>query len=172
MAKAKRKKPPAIARREAALPILRAARDLTDWQNDAAVAGFLASWVADAEPVTIQLDPESALSVIGNLQLALRHPGNTGIAADIAKELIDGLIERLAPDPDDPMRTFLMAGFDPAHDRHGMPKEFDSLEDADAHDFPLHATIGVRSHSAGLLFYTLMESENGQRFWRLTEEFE
>lgn len=49
-------------------------------------------------------------------------------------------------------------------------RTFDSLEDADEHAFPLHATIGVRSHSAGMLFYRLMEAENGERFWRLTEE--
>lgn len=47
---------------------------------------------------------------------------------------------------------------------------FGSLEDADAHAFPVGATIGIRSHSAGMLFYKLMQAENGEPFWRLTDE--
>ena len=56
----------------------------------------------------------------------------------------------------------------PSREERGRRWVFDSLEDADEHEFPLHATIGVWSHSAGMLFYRLMEAEDGQRFWRLT----
>ena len=52
----------------------------------------------------------------------------------------------------------------------GDPPVFDSLEDADTRHFPVNATIAVRSHSAGMLFYKLMEAESGAQFWRLTEE--
>lgn len=43
-------------------------------------------------PVT--LDLHSALSLVGNLQLALRHPQNNGAAAAVARRIIDGIIER------------------------------------------------------------------------------
>ena len=48
------------------------------------------------------------------------------------------------------------------------PNLFDSLEDADAHDYEIGAEIGVRSHSEGVRVYTLMETDKGDRFWRLT----
>lgn len=74
--------------------------------------------------------------------------------------------------------NLLNKGLEADRDRRGegraagvtAARTFDSLEDADAHEFPLHAVIGVRSHSAGMLFYRLMEAENGERFWRLADE--
>jgi hypothetical protein len=43
----------------------------------------------------VSLDLESAMMLIANLQLALRHPGNNGRSARLAREVIDGLIERI-----------------------------------------------------------------------------
>ena len=43
----------------------------------------------------VHLDVLSALSIIGTLQLALRHPANTGAAAAVARSTIDGLIAML-----------------------------------------------------------------------------
>src|ERR1051325_625914 len=45
--------------------------------------------------IPLFLDVDAALVVIAQLQLALRHPANTGASADVARELIDGIIERL-----------------------------------------------------------------------------
>lgn len=49
-----------------------------------------------------------------------------------------------------------------------QPDLFDSLEDADAHDYPVGAEIGVRGNP--VLIYKLMDAGNGDRFWRLTNE--
>jgi len=55
----------------------------------------------------VMIDVPSALCVIASLQLALRHPANTGPSAKIAREFIDGLIAaRLGDDTDyDDVRT-------------------------------------------------------------------
>jgi hypothetical protein len=45
--------------------------------------------------VPLHLDLNSALALVGNLQLALRHPDNTGSAAAVARQIIDGLIARM-----------------------------------------------------------------------------
>jgi hypothetical protein len=42
--------------------------------------------------IAVHLEPAAALAIIGNLQLALRHPGNNGANAGIARRLIDALI--------------------------------------------------------------------------------
>jgi len=44
-------------------------------------------------PILVGLD--AALCLIANLQLALRHPGNRGTSAKIARQTIDGIIARL-----------------------------------------------------------------------------
>lgn len=56
--------------------------------------------LADASDWKIQfeLDLSSVLQLVGNLQLALRHPGNNGVAAALARKVIrmvfDGLRNR------------------------------------------------------------------------------
>lgn len=42
----------------------------------------------------LELDLHSALCLVGNLQLALRHPGNTGPSAGVARRIVDGIISR------------------------------------------------------------------------------
>ena len=42
----------------------------------------------------IELDLHSALCLVANLQLALRHPGNTGPSAGVARRVVDGIIAR------------------------------------------------------------------------------
>lgn len=81
------------------------------------------------------------------------------------------VLNRIAFPPDGTFERLKRYG-DRLEMRRGTSCWFDSPEDADAQDFPLHAVIGVRSHSAGMLFYKLMEAEDGQRFWRLIEETE
>jgi hypothetical protein len=43
----------------------------------------------------LHLDLASLLSLVGNLQLALRHPANKGPSALIARELVDSIQKRL-----------------------------------------------------------------------------
>lgn len=43
----------------------------------------------------VEFDLCTAIAIIGNLQLALRHPANVGASAEIARELIDGMIHRM-----------------------------------------------------------------------------
>ena len=46
----------------------------------------------------LQFDIATALYLVGNLQLALRHPENTGAAAAVARETVAGLIEAMRKD--------------------------------------------------------------------------
>ncbi len=43
----------------------------------------------------VELDLDSALCLIGNLQLALRHPANRGISSKVARQTIDGIMVRM-----------------------------------------------------------------------------
>ena len=53
--------------------------------------------------------------LIGQVQLALRHPANTGYSAVRARELVTQLIDELdAAAPG--LGEYLRLGFDPAHD--------------------------------------------------------
>jgi len=45
--------------------------------------------------ISIGFTPSATLCLIANLQLALRHPGNNAHAAEMARNLIAGLIARL-----------------------------------------------------------------------------
>jgi hypothetical protein len=53
----------------------------------------------DAHPdwkLPLVLTPETAMALVASLQLALRHPGNQGMAAEVARATIDGVIARFA----------------------------------------------------------------------------
>jgi hypothetical protein len=63
--------------------------------------------------IDLSLDRLTALTVIGHIQLALRHPANRGASSVIAREFITRLAERLPP----AMRESVAMGFDPAYDR-------------------------------------------------------
>ena len=64
----------------------------------------------------VLLDLDSALCLVGNLQLALRHPGNTGLSAKTARETIDGIIERAREAGYSAHAELMKLGDDPAHD--------------------------------------------------------
>ncbi len=46
----------------------------------------------------LNLDLGSTLILISQLQLALRHPSNIGSSSEIARKLVDGLIQRIEDD--------------------------------------------------------------------------
>lgn len=63
----------------------------------------------------VELPTEEIPVVIANLQLALRHPGNSGLSAKITRRFVDFLIatmEQLMPG----IGKYLNKGFDPSQD--------------------------------------------------------
>jgi hypothetical protein len=66
--------------------------------------------------IPVHLDIPSALSLIGNLQLALRHPANEGPSATIARKFIDGLIDRMITAGLYRVAELAKLGDDPAYD--------------------------------------------------------
>lgn len=48
-------------------------------------------------PILLEVDVQTALLVIGNLQLALRHPANNGAGALAILQFVKDLQERIAP---------------------------------------------------------------------------
>jgi hypothetical protein len=50
---------------------------------------------ADGIQLVLNLDIGTALVVIAQIQLALRHPSNTGASAAIARQVIDGMIGQM-----------------------------------------------------------------------------
>lgn len=69
----------------------------------------------EAVMIVLQLDRLLATSLIGQLQLAFRHPQNTGSPRDLMEKLVMKLIESLDPARGDVYRFFMM-GFDPEND--------------------------------------------------------
>jgi hypothetical protein len=68
----------------------------------------------------VELDLATAVVVIGQLQLALRHPGNVGESAKIARDVATQLIDHVACT--DVIRHGLEAGFDPNCDVPMTPR--------------------------------------------------
>jgi hypothetical protein len=74
-------------------------------------------------PLTaVAFRPGTALSIVAQLQLAARHPGNVGIAAEHGRALIEALIYELA-DGDAHAEALLRRGDDPAHDVASAPPD-------------------------------------------------
>jgi hypothetical protein len=73
---------------------------------------------ADAAGFKIQfeLDLASALSLCGNLQLALRHPLNIGTSSEIARRIIDDLRTGLKTSGFDAHAEMIELGDDPGYD--------------------------------------------------------
>ena len=68
--------------------------------NDRQKAEILARAQKDLtenRPVIIETDLTTTLAVIGNVQLALRHPLNTGPSSKAAESFIINLIESIDP---------------------------------------------------------------------------
>jgi len=80
----------------------------------------LAQLMEGAGPVQVELGPGYAFILIAQLQLALRHPGNTGIPAGIAREVINGLRMQL-PVAAQPL---IDMGFDPQFDERYQPTDY------------------------------------------------
>jgi hypothetical protein len=68
-----------------------------------------------SEPVQFTLDLPNAVGLISQLQLAFRHPQNTGVTKQMTEQLVRQLIETVAPERDE-IYQVLMMGFNPAYD--------------------------------------------------------
>ena len=66
-------------------------------------------------PVNFELDMVLVVGLIGQLQLAFRHPGNTGPTREMLENFVRELIEKLDPARGE-VYQFLMMGFDEEHD--------------------------------------------------------
>lgn len=66
-------------------------------------------------PFTLQTDAITAWSLMSQLQLALRHPENTGPTADMARDTAQKMIEVLAP-PGTALREVAEMGWDKDYD--------------------------------------------------------
>jgi hypothetical protein len=71
--------------------------------------------LAENRPVIIETDMTTALAVIGNLQLAFRHPDNVGPSRRAAEKLVVELIESIDPEHGY-VYDVLMMGFDERFD--------------------------------------------------------
>jgi hypothetical protein len=70
----------------------------------------LAELLADTRPVTVRLSAIQAWGVLANLQLALRHPENSGPTGEWARQVALALQEIVAP-PGTARRELAEAGW-------------------------------------------------------------
>lgn len=77
-------------------------------------AQLLLDELSEHRPVHLELDPLVLLALIGNLQLALRHPGNRGDSAQLVRNLVDQAIDTLEVSAD--AKELLRRGDNPAYD--------------------------------------------------------
>lgn len=83
----------------------------------------------------IHLDLHSLMCVVGALQLALRHPANTGPSSKVVRELIDGIIERVEHAGYVVTAQILRLGDNPEYDEPPAPKyEPGKLKPADGYE--------------------------------------
>lgn len=70
---------------------------------------------ARTHPVKFELDMVHTVGLISHLQLAFRHPENTGPTSEVLKKFVIDLIEKIDPSRGDAYE-FLMHGFNGAYD--------------------------------------------------------
>ena len=71
----------------------------------------------DKQPVILELTKLQAWSLLGQIQLALRHPQNNGPTGDIAREIALGIQEKVAPSP--ALAEVARRGWDKRYDEGG-----------------------------------------------------
>jgi len=72
--------------------------------------------LGDQLDIELHLGLSSAMYLVAQLQLAMRHPGNTGEAPEIARGFIDGVIQIMARGGYPATAEVARAGDDPKHD--------------------------------------------------------
>ncbi|HEV2863061.1 MAG TPA: hypothetical protein VGX48_18745 [Pyrinomonadaceae bacterium] len=88
---------------------------ITPEKREAIVRRAAEAMCAMTEPVLFELDPVLAVGLVGQLQIAFRHPANTGETRERLEQFVRDLIERLDPAHGD-LHALLMMGFDARYD--------------------------------------------------------
>jgi hypothetical protein len=88
---------------------------ITEAKKQAITERACAQLRARKEPVRFEMDMTLVMGLIGQLQLAFRHPGNVGPSRVALEKFVRDLIERLDPEHGD-VHTLLMMGFHEAYD--------------------------------------------------------
>lgn len=98
-------------------------------------------------PIQLEMDAAHAWILIGQLQLALRHPGNRGPSAKLARAIVEGLAEIVAPSG--ALREVYERGWNPAHDEevsHADPGRTPGRDDPDVRPGHYGAVVGEARH--------------------------
>lgn len=77
----------------------------------------------------VHLDLVSCQCLVGNLQLALRHPSNTGPSSTVARQVIEGIIERVRSRGLLANAAILELGDDPMYDEESRHLHVAKRED-------------------------------------------
>jgi hypothetical protein len=85
-----------------------------------AIANRALAALAANRPVMISTDLTTVVAVIGQLQLAFRHPQNSGATRGAAERFARALVEQIDPAHGD-VHAFLLMGFDERYDEEGQP---------------------------------------------------
>jgi len=64
----------------------------------------------------VHLDIQTLMCLVGALQLALRHPGNTGPSSQVVRQVIDAIIDRLEVHGYRAVAHLMRLGYNPEHD--------------------------------------------------------
>jgi hypothetical protein len=85
---------------------------------------ILAAELGGHEGFNLELEASDVLSIVSQLQLALRHPGNTGPSTEITRSFIHAVIETGFEHCPETQKLIRM-GFEPKHDL--TTEEFNAL---------------------------------------------
>lgn len=81
--------------------------------------GLLIAMAREARPdylLPVYMDLTNILAVVGNLQLALRHPSNTGPSSELVRKTLDLIISRVEEDGFPVHAEAMRLGANPEHD--------------------------------------------------------
>ncbi len=90
-------------------------------------------------PIMIEVDPIYLFVLVGTVQLALRHPGNRGHSADLAREAATAFQQRLG-EIDPAIAIALEQGWHPEFDV--TSEEYDEIEAENEWDDTLYDLLG------------------------------
>jgi len=66
----------------------------------------------DPQPVALTIGKVAAWVLLGQLQLALRHPENNGPSSEIARQIAMSIQEAICPDPDSALARVAELGWE------------------------------------------------------------
>ncbi len=85
---------------------------MTDLPDMTVVAADLDALRSERGPILLELDVFAAFCLVGQVQLALRHPNNFGLSAETAAQFARNLSDHLP----ESAKAVIAAGWDPKND--------------------------------------------------------